>query len=355
MAKTAFATNNALTKKLWEEKLFRDTLKESYFSRFMGENENSIVQVKTQLEKSKGDNITFGLVARLNEMGFVTSGEAAEGNEQSLTTYSDSVSIEEYVIAVRDRGPLDRQRAMFMIDEVSQERLKGAMAELIDRMCFANVTGSSILDPEGKFGVEASSKIFYKTSSGLTSTATYATARTALTAADSKLTPSMLNQIAAWARTGGNRGQTPLRPIKVDGREYYVLVVHPDVMADLYEDSTFAQAMREAEVRGKDNPLFHGSKAIWRNVVVHEHEVVPIAADAGAGSNVPFAHCALMGAQSLCWAWGARPEVVAEQFDYKREHGYASKMMAGCLKPRFNSKDYGVVSVLVSRTNVAGL
>jgi len=54
MSKTAFSTSNALTKKLWQEKLFRDTVKESDFSKFMGDNMESLVYTKTDLEKGRG-------------------------------------------------------------------------------------------------------------------------------------------------------------------------------------------------------------------------------------------------------------------------------------------------------------
>ena len=50
MAKTTFSTSDALTKKLWEEKLFRDTQKMSYFSRFMGGTAENLVQVNEKLE-----------------------------------------------------------------------------------------------------------------------------------------------------------------------------------------------------------------------------------------------------------------------------------------------------------------
>ena len=60
MSKTAFSTSNALTKKLWQEKLFRDTVKESYFSKFMGDNMESLVYTKTDLEKV-GDDLWIGV------------------------------------------------------------------------------------------------------------------------------------------------------------------------------------------------------------------------------------------------------------------------------------------------------
>jgi hypothetical protein len=54
MAKTNFTTNDALTKKAWEEKLFRDSVKEAYFAKFTSAGSDTIVSEKTQLTKDKG-------------------------------------------------------------------------------------------------------------------------------------------------------------------------------------------------------------------------------------------------------------------------------------------------------------
>ena len=61
----------------------------------------------------------------------------------------------------------------------------------------------------------------------------------------------------------------------------------------------------------------------------------------------------LLGAQSLVWGWGKRPEVVMRDFDYGNEHGYAWGMIAEGGKPQFNSEDYGSLGVAVSRTQVS--
>jgi len=346
MAKTAFSTSNALTVKAWQEKLFRDTVKESYFSKFMGKGSMSLVQVEEKLTKQQGDNVTFGLRERLQGAG-VTSGVTLEGNEEKLSTYDFSVSLEEYAHAVRDAGPLDRQRVMFKLDDESIMALKDWGAEKIDSLCFQNVLSSP-------------TRVFYRTSSGNTTTATAATAKSALTATDSKLTPSLISFAKAWARTGGNRAQTPIRPVKIGGKEYFVMLIHPDVGYDLKTDSTWTQANREARERGKDNPIFSGALGVWDGVIIHEHEGYAeksagglIATDAGTGSNVPWAKCVLMGQQSLVWAWGKRGELKTETFDYGREHGFAWSMIAGVAKPVFNSLDYGTAQIYVSRTQIS--
>lgn len=346
MSKTAFATSNDLTKKAWEEKLFRDSVKEAYFSKFQGSGSDSIVQVKEQLTKDKGDKITFGLRMRLTGAG-VTSGQILEGNEERLVTHSNSVTLEQYRHAVRDDGALSRQRAMFSISDEARSAIKDWMSEKVDQLAFdaVGVGAGATVDP---------SKIFYKTgSTTFLATGTPATAKSALHATDSKLTLSFISFIKAFAKTGGNRTYVPLRPVKVEGKEYYVLLVHPDALFDLKATSEYQQAQREAQERGKANPLFTGAAAIWDGVVIHEHENCAIAADGGGGS-VAWTKAVFLGAQSLVWAWGQRPEVIQETFDYKNEEGYGISMIAGVAKSKFNSLDYGSLGVYLSRTNVAG-
>lgn len=345
MAKTSFATNDALTKKVWDENLFRDTVKMAYFTKFMGKNYTFLVHTKSELEKSKGDNVTFGIRMRLAGAG-VTSGQTLEGNEEKLKTYNHSLSLERYRHATRDNGDLDRQRAMFEIDEEAEIALKEWGAEKIDTLCFDAINS-------------APTTIFYPVSGTFTKTGTVATATAAITATD-KITPALITKSKIWALTGGNRanstsGQTPLRPIMVNGKKYFVLLVHPDVMGDLKTDATFAQARREALERGKDNPIFSGSEAVWDGVIVHEHEEMPIATNWGAGGTVAGAKCVLMGAQSLVWAWGKKPKVVYEKFDYGEEHGFGWGMTAAVNKPNFNSKDYGSVALYVARTKVSDI
>lgn len=62
----------------------------------MGEDENSIIQVKTETRKDKGDSVTFALLARLQNDGF-SEGQTAIGNAEAMTLYSDSVVINEIV------------------------------------------------------------------------------------------------------------------------------------------------------------------------------------------------------------------------------------------------------------------
>lgn len=342
MAKTAFTTTNALTKKLWDEDLFRDIQIEAYFERFMSDGQNNMIQTQTDLTKSQGDQITFGLVNNLVGDG-VTSGQTLEGNEEGLVSYDFSVSLEQYRHGVRSKGKLDVQRAMFSIPDVSREKLKIWGGEKIDKLMIAAL----LLSP---------TKFLYRdgAAGAFSGTSTASTAKAALTAANSKLTPQFISGCRTWAKTGGQAAQYRVRPIKLEGKMYYILLVPPAVMYDMRIDATYASAMKDAQDRGSDNPLFKSSTIIWDDVVVHETERIALFTD-GGGASVTGAFCLFLGAQAGVWAWGERPESVQDTFDYGNEVGHAWEMMAKAGKPKFNSKDYAVIGICLAATNITGV
>ena len=347
MAKTSIETSNALRVQVWHEKLFRDMRIDTFFSKFMSKEKNALIQEKTDLSGDKpGDKVTFGLVARLYGAGR-TSRQTLEGNEEALKDYNFDVELEEYVHGVRDRGPLDRKRPIYNMDSEAKEALQIWGSEKVDRLCFSAITATP-------------TEVWYPNSSGvMTLQTTPATAIAGLHATNSLL--SNLNHISlikTWAKTGGNMAnatsytRSKIQPIRYGGKDYYILLVHPDVLYDMKSTSEYKQLNREAQERGKDNPLFTGAEFAYDGVIVYEHELIPIATD-GGGSTVPYAKCVFGGAQALCAAWGKRPQIVADEFDYVREHGFSIQMMFGVEKPKFNSKDFGSVGVYFSRPKVS--
>lgn len=328
MAKTGIATNDAETVKLWSEKVFRDIAKTSYLTRFMGSDAGSVCQVKTDLEKAQGDRIRFALIPRLASGGGVTEGQTLEGNEDKLTDYTYDLELTQLRKAVRDNGAMTRQRAMFDVSSEQEYALKTWTTEEIDRQAFLALETSP-------------TKVFYGDG---TSTATVT--------AGGKITTTLISKMKAWAETGGNRAQTPLQPVMVNGKKHYILLVHPEVGFDLKEDTKWQAAQQYGNVRGESNPLFTGALGMWDNVIVHTHENVGLVDTWGAGGNVHGAKCSFLGAQALVWGWGERPTFVMEDFDYKNEKGIGMNMIYGVGKPKFNSLDYGSMALYVACTDV---
>ena len=332
MAETTYTASSATTKKLWHEKLFRDTVKESYFAPFMGKDKddlNSLITVARDLEKDQGERIRFTIRMRLTGAG-QTGDNTVEGNEEDLTTYTTDLNLEQYRHGVKTHGKKSDKITHFDVPKQARMAIQDWGTEKIDSLMFTALQNSP-------------TKIFYPST---------ATAVDELTTS-MKLDTLVISRAKAWGLTGWNRAQTPLRPLKVNGKKYFILLVHPDQMYDLINDSAFAQARREAEVRGPENPIFTGAKAIWNGVVIHEHENIDIALTGGVGGDVPYATSVLMGAQSLLWAWGMRPGIVEDSFDYKNKTGYAWHMIAATAKPVFNSLDHGSVAIYTARTQIS--
>lgn len=341
MAHTTVATGATLIKNVVSEKLWREAIKDSYFNRFTSADGSSIVHLKRDLTKGQGEKITFGIRMRLTGAG-VGEGQVLEGNEEALTTYDSYVTLEERFHAVRDRGEIDRHRAAWDIDAESKAALKDWATEYIDSYLFSKL----LLTPTKVLYREASAGAF-------TTTGTPATAKAAMNATNGVISLNFISACKAWAKTGGNRSINPLLPVKVEGRDYYILLVSPNVMYGLKTNSDFQTAMREAQERGKSNPLFQDATAIWDNVVIHEHENIAEYAD-GGGSTVRYAPCVLLGKQALCYAVGQNIDIRTKMFDYDRQHGYAWGIIHGAKKPIFNSKDYGSVSVYIACSNITG-
>lgn len=369
MARSTMPASDANAKEAWEEKLFRDTAVNSYFlSKFAGTSTtdfvkkgmdyeslpNDVVHLKTGLgsqgrSKTKdGDRCTFALVPRIDpktNQG-VTSGQTLRGKEVALQHHDYKVTLERYRQAVSGGSVMDWTRAQFDMPKESRSALLTWGAEKMDLLCFQALE-------------DAPTEIFYKTSDTaptIAKTSTLATAKAALSADDSKITPAFLDWLKTWARTGGGRagGKIPLRPIMHMGKPYYVFLTHPDVHFDFGNDSTAMQAQREADIRGKENPIFAGAEYVWKNVIIHTHEFVTTGED-GGGASVPWTYGHLLGAQSLVAAFGEKPSIVEETEDFEEDLFFAWRITAKFDTPEFNSKRYGSISTVISRTNISGV
>lgn len=343
MAKSTMTADNALKVNVWKKKLFEDTKISSFFAPFMGKSVSdmgAMILTDSELTKTEGDSMTFGLVYRLSGEG-VEEGQTLEGQEEALTDADFSVTLKQYRHAVRDKGKLVAKRPIYNMRAIAKEKLLIWGKEKLDKLVF-----------------EAAAKATYRTYFNSGSAVGFyisspSSAKAALTATG-KITGRMLTTMSTACSTGWNRTQTPIRKIKIKDREVFMVLVHPDVMEDLFNDATFMQAFREAMQRGNDNPLFKGRETyFWKDCCIVAHENVPIFTDGGAGSNVAGAQCFFMGAQSLVWAWGEKPNVVKKMFDYDNEVGYAYDFIAKCDNPVFDGKDYGMFNFMVARTQIS--
>lgn len=319
----------------WAKELQSEVSKGVYFSKFMGEGPGSAIHVK-QMEEGKGKDVTFGLVSQLSGSA-ITGDSSLEGNEQSLSTFSNTVSTNQKRLAVRDTGKFANSKVLYDFRSTSLDLLKTQYSELIDADIFSALSATS--------GTHA----YYRADATLS---VYATSdpKGDLAATDG-ITLADISALKTLAQISGSANYR-MRPIRVDGNDYYVMVIHPEVAYDLFELDEFQQIQREAQVRGNDNPLFKGALGIYNGVVIHSHEGVNTF-DNGGGAAVKGARNLFMGAQAACFAESSDMMWVEKTFDYGNQLGISAAKIYGVDISDYNSKDYGVIQYVSARTDLS--
>jgi len=365
---------DALRPEIWGKELFLDVMDGLYFKEngLMGTDDNNIIQIHTDLMKNQGDSKTIGLTAKLNKTGGVTGDSELEGNEQRISAYSESILIDQWRDAVRLTGKLDEQKNAYNMRTDAKSKLTILLQEWIEQQFFLKLGGvnnTSLTDINGDtvgtFATWSNTPDFIPNAdeaagTGIRYLCANASGTTQLTSTD-KMTPQLITRAKLKAQLASPK----IQPLRIDGKNYYVMFVHPWQAEDLRQNATFAQAMREADVRGKENRIFTGALGIWQGVVLHEHEYVPYLDVSVAGNSFRGAavgtDCAvdcfralLCGRQAGIMLEANNPDKwVEETFDYKNQVGFSTGLIAGIQKTMFNSKEYGVIAVDTASSNYA--
>lgn len=366
---------SGLRAQVYQKELFKDREDKLFFmaNGMSGTDENNILQIKNDLKKEKGDTVNFALTAKLSGAP-VTGDSELEGNEEAISSYSESVAIDQARFAVRLTGRYDEQRIAYNMREDAKNKLSTRVNEFLERQIFMKLGSVSTLTLTDVAGnIYSASAAFSNTADNV---ATAVEAQTSTSAryicADTlgldsiETTDILTTNLITRAKTKAmvtSAGTPRLQPIKIKGKEYYVMFVHPWQSADLKTaaSSVWAQAQRDAQVRGEDNPIFTGALGIWDGVILHEHEYVPTAAAAatfgatsGTACNVRTFRSLLCGCQAAVMAEASNSMMMVEKtFDYENKVGYAVNFIGGIQKPQFNSIDYAVVTVDTSATDLS--
>lgn len=344
MATTSYGVNDALAVKLWGKKLFQDALKKTYFDRFMGKSSNSLVQLRDETSKGPGDRITVGLRMQLSGAGVQGDG-TLEGNEESLTTYSDNVYIEQLRHAVRSAGKMSEQRVPFSVRDEAKAGLEDWWADRLDTWFFNQLAGYT-----------AQTDTRYTGNQAATAPSTNRKLFAGSTATDVGQTSSdifNLNLIDKCVERAETLSPT-IRPIMVGGEKKFVMFLHPYQVYDLRTSTSSGQWLdiqKAALSGGKDSgsPIYTGALGEYNGVVLHQASRVPQGVN-GSSAVTTTRRAIFCGAQAALMAYGQKDQSaemswVEELFDYQNQLGVSAGMIAGLKKTVFNSEDFGTITV----------
>jgi N4-gp56 family major capsid protein len=128
-----------------------------------------------------------------------------------------------------------------------------------------------------------------------------------------------------------------INPLKVDGKEMYVLLAHVYSVSDLMADADIKNTYQNAFTRtgaGADNPLFSRAEVIFEGVAVHEYNRIRVP---GSGTNAASTRRNIvLGADALICGNASEPRLVRRKEDaYEDRYGVGIKQIFGCARADF--------------------
>lgn len=307
-----------LVPKVWAKKVWHEGVKDSYFDKFTAMDGSNVVHQNKDLTNVKGDSVVFGLMMNL-------TGSGVEGNRQKLSGAEDTLNIYDFTVQTQlvrnavSRFEADDQKSQYDMLKEIKVVLKQWLSDWLDNKLI--------------------SKLSYNPSNGEVLYASAAGTQSSITAND-KLTTTIISRAKRKAMMHAPKVQ----PIKVDGMDKYIMLVHPWAARDLKDDPKWLAAQQNANVRGSKNPIFTGSLGEYDGVILYEYERVQTGNIGASSANV--CQNLLLGKQAACFAV-ARPVKHIEQIDdYGNIAGNGIAFYSAVEKTKFNSSDYGVINVM---------
>jgi N4-gp56 family major capsid protein len=299
---------------VWAKRVLRQHLISGFWGKFVGgEGSGSPITQKTDLLNSPGDTIHIQVTTPLVGAGVSGDTTALVGSEENLTTSEMTVVPTFYRHGVRWYRRADKKS---IVDLRSEARMRLAEwgEEKMDDLRFANFTSTANLN-----GATYTPNTYFV--KGTTDSSDAGTTITTVdVAAGDHITVDDVQRIKLKLVLQN------AKPIKsVDGLPFYAMVVHPYCLYNLKREQEYRDWVREAHVRGADNPMFLGATAIIDGMVLYEHPNVPVALSGNPDGSVNYATNIAFGSEAFCEGVDENPTWDEDSFDYNNEFGIAYK------------------------------
>ncbi len=287
----------------------------------------------------------------------VTEGGTLEGNEESLTIHSDTVYLNKLRHAVRCEDIITPQRLAFNIREEKRFAMSKWHAERIDTSFFNQICGYTAQTDTKYTGLNAAT--------APTSNRRLYTSGTTDQAVNSATgypfdTVGYIEDMITQART-----VSPMvEPIRIDGREKYILFLHDYQVRDLRKAKsssvvTWWDAQNALISGGYLNnkakmTVYDGAIGEWNDVIIHRSNRVTQGVHSTSGAaQTSVRRAVLCGAQAANLVFGKGYSFaqdlkggfrwVEESFDYQDAVGLACINVFGLKKAVYNSEDFGTI------------
>jgi N4-gp56 family major capsid protein len=352
----------------WADQNFMEYIRTNQFVSLMGMGPNSVIQVKEDLVKQAGDQLTFSLITKLTGDGVEDDNEL-QGNEENLGNKGCKVTVHQLRHGVvvgeheRIKTKIDLlSAAKTMLSLWNKDKLRNLF---LARMFSPNIDGLTTY---------AASTEAQKDAWAVANNPDTGNQRILFGAAKSNYSGDHSVDLANIDGTADDAHQSiirllkrlaqaaspHIRPVVVDGSaqsvggERFYALMGSLTFRDL--QANFETTLSNADVRGDQNNIFTGGSMRISNVIcieIPEMDRLPASGgcllenvgDSGTTEVEPIFFC---GAQALLMAWAKRMKVKMDEFDFGNRRGVAVAETRGCRKATFNSFQHGMVTGYVS-------
>lgn len=341
-------TSTRLRVQQWDDAFFTEWVRENRFAPDMGTSENSIIQVKEDLKKKRGDRITFNLVNRLTGDG-VTGTGTMEGNEESVDQRAHLLTVDKIRNAVRVaemeeiKNAIDIREAGRMglktwITEKTRDQMIAAFGAIQTGYGSFELYADASEAEKDAFLADNSDRYLFGAAKSNNASNDHSAALANIDNTSDKLTSGALSLMKRIAKTANPK----IRPIKTKGdEEWFKVYAGTLAIRDLVNsDSAFQQANREARERGKENPIFRGADYVWDGLIIKEIPEIETLTGVGNGG-IDVAPVYLCGAQALGIGWAKRTTSRTKEFDYGDKYGMEIHEIRGIEKLCFETGNDG--------------
>jgi N4-gp56 family major capsid protein len=353
MSYATYGVNDSFAVKLWSKSLAKAERASLDLGDLIGESENDIIQQRIELSKGKGDKITYGLTTRLTGDG-ITEGQAADGNAEALSTFTDALFINElgHVVGVPSDDTIDAQRVPFNLRATCRDRMANWWRDRKSVSFFNQACGYTPQTNTRYTGLNTVTAPSGDSSNVRQMWGGTQTNDQGLSSGDT-FTTVLIDKAVQNARTGNNM----IRPIIIKGQPKYVLYLHEGQITQLRTSTgsngwldIHRTALAGAE-RG-DNPIYNGAMGEWNSCIIRRSQDVTLGVNSSTGVSVANVRRAvLLGAQAACIGFGMRNNGEdkyrwnEELKDHKRRLEVSAWSIWGLKKAVYNSVDHGALVI----------
>lgn len=365
MAEVVLAT--ASERQEWHNTFFKDYVRQSSFSAYMGKGENNIFRV---LREGGASIVNFPYIGKLTGRG-VMDAEVLEGNEEDLENANDQIrtrwrrngvtvpkstsyrteldllgaakpALQDWAARNLRNDLTATLKAILIPGQVDESGLPGTDTQVAYEQATAAQRNAYLANNRDRILI---GKERANSASG-----NWATALGNVDAVNDTLTPAVVSSAKRLVRGEGEYDDGMQPYVTKDGREYFVMFANPRAFRDLKNDPVMVAANREARERGLDNVLFQDGDLMWDGVIIHEVPHLGVIPAAGA-SGIDVARNFLCGRSAIGVAWGQRPELRTDMDrDYKFRPSVGIEELRGQKKLSKGGKLFAMAEVITAAT-----